>query len=210
MRRFLLSVIALLAALGAFAQIQDKTLRVDYIFSGTDKTAHIAVSSLSSFDRWAGRRVNLDQVPLKGNGQICMSDAASGQILYRMSFSTLFQEWQATEEATRTSRAFQNVFLLPMPENPVNITVVLYDLKGVPAATLTHPVDPSDILIRPLGENPPKTVDIHRGGSYDGCIDIVIVPEGYTASQMDLFLEDCAKAWQSFLSHEPFGSRQDK
>ena len=205
----MLSVIALLAALVAGAQIQDKTLRADYIFSGTDSTAQIAVSSLSCFDTWAGRRVNMDQVPLKGNGQICMSDAASGKVLYRMSFSTLFQEWQATEEATRTSRAFQNVFLLPMPSAPVNITVELYDFKGVLSASLTHPVDPSDILIRPLGQKPPQTVDIHRGGSYQDCIDIVMVPEGYTASQMDLFLEDCAKAWQSFVAHEPFGNRQD-
>ena len=209
MRKVLLSVIALLAALVAGAQIQDKTLRADYIFSGTDSTAQIAVSSLSCFDTWAGRRVNMDQVPLKGNGQICMWDAASGKVLYRMSFSTLFQEWQATEEATRTSRAFQNVFLLPMPSAPVNITVELYDFKGVLSASLTHPVDPSDILIRPLGQKPPQTVDIHRGGSYQDCIDIVMVPEGYTASQMDLFLEDCAKAWQSFVAHEPFGNRQD-
>ncbi len=209
MRRFLLIFIALVAALGAVAQPWDRTLRVDYIFSGTDKTAQIAVSSLSSFDTWAGRRVNMDEVPLRGNGQICMSDAASGRVLYRMSFSTLFQEWQATEEATRTARAFQNVFLLPMPAAPVNITVELYDFKGSPAASLTHPVDPSDILIRPIGAQPQQTVDIHRGGSYEDCIDIIMVPEGYDAFQMDVFLEDCAKAWQSFISHEPFGSRQD-
>ena len=209
MRRFLLTLIALVAALGAVAQPWDRTLRVDYIFSGTDKTAQIAVSSLSSFDTWAGRRVNMDEVPLRGNGQICMSDAASGRVLYRMSFSTLFQEWQATEEATRTARAFQNVFLLPMPAAPVIITVELYDFKGAPAASLTHPVDPSDILIRPIGIQPQQTVDIHRGGSFEDCIDIVMVPEGYDAFQMDVFLEDCAKAWQSFISHEPFGSRQD-
>ena len=62
MRKVLLSVIALLAALVAGAQIQDKTLRADYIFSGTDSTAQIAVSSLSCFDTWAGRRVNMDHV----------------------------------------------------------------------------------------------------------------------------------------------------
>ncbi len=200
----------LFIALGAGAQLQDKTLRADYIFSGTDKTAQIALSSLSSFDTWAGRRVNMDRVLLRGNGQICMSDAASGQVLYRMSFSTMFQEWQATEEATRVSKAFQNVFLLPMPESPVSITVELYDFKGEISATLTHPVDPSDILIRPIGAKPPRTVDIHRGGSPADCIDIVMVPEGYTESEMDVFLRDCAAAWQSFLNHEPFGSMQDR
>ena len=210
MRRVLLSVIAVLAVLSASAQFLDRTLRVDYIFSGTDKTAQIAVSSLGSFDTWAGRRVNMDKVPLKGNGQICMADAASGQVLYRMSFSTLFQEWQATEEATRVSKAFENVFLLPMPSSPVNITVELFDLKGNPAASLIHPVDPSDILIRPIGASPPATVDIQRGGSPSDCIDIVIVPEGYTDSELDAFLDDARAAWQSFLNHEPFNSMKDR
>ena len=210
MRRVLFFVIAFFYALAASAQLQDKTLRVDYIFSGTDKTAQISVSSLSSFGTWAGRRVNMDKVPLKGNGQICMADAATGEVLYRMSFSTLFQEWQATEEATRVTKAFENVFLMPMPDSTVNITVELYDFKGSPAATLTHTVDPSDILIRPAGANPPQTVDIHRGGSPSDCIDIVILPEGYTESEMDRFLEDARAAWQSFLGHEPFGAMQDR
>ena len=45
---------------------QDKTLRVDYILSGTDKTQEIAVYELLSFDGWAGRRVNMDSAAVKG------------------------------------------------------------------------------------------------------------------------------------------------
>ena len=80
-----------------------------------------------------------------------MTAASSGDTLYRTSFSTLFQEWQATEEATKTRRSFENVFLVPMPTLPVNITVELYDFHKKVVASLTHPVDPSDILIRPKG-----------------------------------------------------------
>ena len=49
---------------------QDKTLRIDYIFSGTDKVQEISLDEMSSFDGWAGRRVNMDEVPVRGNGQI--------------------------------------------------------------------------------------------------------------------------------------------
>ena len=94
---------------------QEQTLRVDYMFSGTDKTAVISLDEMSCFDGWAGRRTNLKEVPVRGNGQICMTDAQTGDTLYRMSFSTLFQEWQTTEEATRVNKSFENVFLLPMP-----------------------------------------------------------------------------------------------
>ena len=48
MRRFVLTIIAVLMAAGLYAQ--DKTLRVDYIFSGTDKATEISLERLYSFD----------------------------------------------------------------------------------------------------------------------------------------------------------------
>ena len=90
MRHIFLSLLSLLSIVGLNAQ--DMTLRADYIFSGTDKTQEIALDELSCFDGWAGRRVNLDSIPVRGNGQISMTDPVSGEVLYRQSFSTLFQE----------------------------------------------------------------------------------------------------------------------
>ena len=109
---------------------QDKTLRIDYIFSGTDKVQEISLDEMSSFDGWAGRRVNMDEVPVRGNGQIVMTDKTNGEILYRQSFSTLFQEWQTTEEATRVRKSFENVFLLPMPSVKAEVKIELYGFKG--------------------------------------------------------------------------------
>ena len=56
------------AASFAGGRLEDRTLRLDYIFSGTDKTCDIALSQLRSIDGWAGRRANLDKLPLRGNG----------------------------------------------------------------------------------------------------------------------------------------------
>ena len=66
MKNILLALSAVLLSVIAAAQTQ--TLRVDYIFSGTDKIAEIALDELTCFDGWAGRRVNLDKVPVRGNG----------------------------------------------------------------------------------------------------------------------------------------------
>jgi hypothetical protein len=96
---------------------------VDYIFSGTDKASEISLDEMSRFDGWAGRRHNLKEVPVRGNGQIMMTDAQSGDTLYRQSFSTLFQEWQTTEEATKVRKSFENVFLLPMPLTKAKVRI---------------------------------------------------------------------------------------
>ena len=191
------------------SRLTDKTLRIDYVFSGTDKECIIAVDELQSLEGWAGRRTNMKDVPLRGNGQILMTEASSGDTLYRNSFSTLFQEWQATEEATRIRKSFKNVFLLPMPAVKVNVSVQLYDFYDKVAAALTHPVDPEDILIRPKGNDNPSRY-IHHSGPSEQCIDVVILAEGYTEAEMDIFYADAQEAADALFSHEPFKSLKDR
>ena len=190
--------------------VSTKTLRLDYIFSGTDKTQEIALDEMYSFDGWAGRTVNMDKAPLRGNGQISLTDKASGQVLYVQSFSTLFQEWQTTEEATRVRKSFENVFLLPMPVSPVVVKVELYNFRGGVSASLVHEVDPSDILIRSLNSAPAEHTYLLKSGSPSECIDVVILAEGYTADEMSVFYEDASKTVEAILSHNPFGQYKDK
>ena len=215
MRKILLVSILLCSSALLSAQtfyedhFQENTLRVDYIFSGTDKTCDIALGELKRLDGWAGRRVNMTEVPLRGNGQLLMTDAASGDTLYRMSFCTLFQEWQATEEATRVRRSFENVFLLPMPAKPANIEVKLFDFHENVAGRMTHTVDPSDILIRPVKVETPYRELLHSGDPKEK-IDVAIMAEGYTEAEMDIFYRDAQATVDALLSHEPFASMKDR
>ncbi len=208
------------AATFAGGRLEDRTLRLDYVFSGTDKTCDIALAHLKSLEGWAGRRVNLDKLPLRGNGELTMTDRESGDTLYRTSFSTLFQEWQATQEATRVRRSFENVFLVPMPSKPVDIRVQLFDFHDNVVASLSHPVDPADILIKPAGgwdasrgaaagEDGDGWRVLHRSGSPEEKIDVVILAEGYASSEMELFYKDARAAVESLFAHEPFGSMRD-
>ncbi len=195
-------------ALGASAQ--ERTLRVNYTFSGNSRESRIYLDDLNVTDGWAGRRVNMKDLYLDGNGQILMTDAQTGDTLYRNAFSTLFQEWQNTEEATQVDRSFENVFLLPMPQRKAVVEVKLTDNYNKVVASLRHTVDPEDILIRRIGRNPAKFKYLHKSGSPEQCIDVVIVPEGYTADEMDLFYKDAGIAVNSLLSHEPFRTFQER
>ena len=218
MKRALLVVLSMvLAGLTVLAgnntwndgRLLDKTLRIDYIFSGSDKDCDIAVAELLSLDGWYGRRVNMKEVPLRGNGQLMMTDKATGDTLYRMSFCTLFQEWQATEEATRVRKSFENVFLVPMPAAPAEITVKLFDFHENVSASLTHPVDPADILVRPVG-SAQRTRMLLDSGDPKEKIDVAILAEGYTEGEMDIFFKDAENAVENLLRHEPFKSMKDR
>lgn len=209
MKKFFLLCLVLMPVFFADAAVGpglrlDTTLRLDYIFSGTAADAVIALDEMSCFSGWAGRVHNLDSVAVRGNGQISMADASTGEILYRQSFSALFQEWQATEEATRVCRSFENVFLMPMPSSKVAVKVELYDFRGGVSASAEHIVDPDDILIRRLSAGPAPHRHLLRNGASSECIDVAIVAEGYTADEQDLFYADAAAAMDAILGHEPF------
>ena len=207
MRQVVIALFMMMSAISMSAQTQ--TLRVDYMFSGTDKSVEISLDEMSCFDGWAGRRVNMDKVPVRGNGQICMTDLQSGDTLYRMSFSSLFQEWQTTEEATQVRKSFENVFLFPMPETKAMVKIELYDFWDNVVASLNHPVDPSDILIRQLTPTAPEHRYLLKSGCPEEKIDVVIVAEGYTEEEMDTFYADAQVAMDAILAHEPFGKYKE-
>ena len=209
MRQFI-STVLFLSCLLMSAQAQEKTLRVDYVFSGTDKATEISLERLYSFDGWAGRTVNLDRVPVKGNGQISMTDVATGKVIYMQSFSTLFQEWKTTEEATKLRKAFENTFLLPMPSAKAAVKVELYDFFGNVCASLNHIVDPSDILIKRMKPEPAPHRYLLKSGSPQEKIDVAIVAEGYTAEEMDQFYRDAQTAVDAILAHAPFAQYKDR
>ncbi len=185
----------------------DATLRIDYIFSGNVDEQHIAVDELCRMPKWYGKRQHLSEIPIEGNGQIIVRDHRSQQVIYRNSFSTLFQEWLSYDEAKSNTQAFQNVFLTPMPKDTVDVTIELYDSHRTIMSALTHMVVPTDILIRHLGEKgvtPYETIQEAEDPSH--CIHIAFISEGYQENEMTTFMQDCLTAYRAMFSHEPFKS----
>ena len=128
MKQFCCTLLFFLATLTSYAQnfadfFQDKTLRVDYIFTGDANRQAIYLDELSQLPSWAGRQHHLSELPLAGNGQIIVKDVATGQCIYKTSFSSLFQEWLSTDEARTTAKGFENTFLLPFPKKTVEVEI---------------------------------------------------------------------------------------
>ena len=204
--------LALSAALSLPVQAQqfddffeNKTLRTDYIFTGDAHKQEVYLDELSALPQWAGRKHHLNELPLAGNGEITMKDKASGQVIYRTSFSSLFQEWLGEKEATRVKKGFENSFLLPFPKKEVMVTVELKNAHHQVCASLTHEVRPNDILIHHRGNariTPHRY--LHQSGNLEDCIDVAILAEGYTEAEMDLFYKDAEATCEALFNHEPF------
>lgn len=189
----------------------DKTLRIDYLFTGNAHQQSIVLDGLTSLPQWAGRRHNLADLPLQGNGKVTVRDKATGKVIYRTSFSSLFQEWIGENEAKTVTRGYENTFLVPFPKQKVAITAELTDNRHEVAASFTHDVDPADILIhnRGIKSITPHRYLLHNGNSAE-CIDVAILAEGYTPAEMDLFYEDAQKACNALFDHAPFTQNKKK
>lgn len=189
---------------------QDKTLRLDYTFSGDNLSQYIFLDEMKWIDHWYGRRVNMDSLLLLGNGQLCLKDSATGRVIYQYSFSTLFQEWQTTEEASRLQKSFENVFLVPFPKRPADVHITLTDSHNRVRGELTHHINPQDILIRPAADNSIEWKYLVKSGDSKEKIDVAFVSEGYLMKEKEVFLQDCRDCIEALKAHEPFKSMADR
>ena len=190
---------------------EDKTLRIDYNFAGNAHQQEIAVDQLNVSPHWYGKRQRLAELPLEGNGQITVRSHKTGQVIYRHSFSTLFQEWLSYPEAQNVRKSFENVFLVPMPKDTVDVTLDLRNNRREVMASLTHQVVPTDILIRRIGEKdvtPYETIQEAKDSQH--CIHVAYLAEGYQQDEMSTFIDDVRVAMEALFEHEPFKSLRDR
>lgn len=189
----------------------DSTLRIDYIFAGNAQQQFIAVDQLSVMPKWYGKKHRLKELPIEGNGQITVRHHRTQEVIYRNSFSTLFQEWLTYDEAKHTMKSFENVFLIPMPKDTIDVTVNLNNNCRQTLVSTTHTVIPSDILIRHIGEKditPYQTLQMPQ--DTNRCIHIAYLAEGYTPDEMDVFIKDAQQANDALFAHEPFRSMKNR
>src|SRR5512142_3194325 len=110
--------LAVLLALSA----SPRTFRVDYFHTGT-----------AAEERFSLDRLVLEPLPFPGNparpvddtnlGKYLFEvhDLASNRLLYSRGFSSIFGEWELTDEARRTARTFSESVRFPAPERPVQV-----------------------------------------------------------------------------------------
>ena len=148
---------------------------------------------------------------MEGNGQITVRNHSTKRVVYRNSFSTLFQEWLSYDEAKTTRKAFENVFLIPMPKDTVDVTVELRNNRKEVIAAFTHTVSPGDILIKRIGFNDVTPyITLQHAADTTKCINIAYVAEGYTPEEMETFINDARTANDAIFAHEPFASMKDR
>ena len=200
-------IFSLLVLCASFAvAAQPETMRVDYYHTG-DLT-----SEVFSLDR-----VVIEPLPWPGNlaqsidktayGKYCFEvrDQKTKNVLYSRGFSSIYGEWETTDEAKTMTRTFQESFRFPAPTSTVEIVLKKRDAKNVFHDVWTTTIDPQDQFVdRSKPTAPAPVLTIQKTGDPETKVDFLILGDGYTAAEAKKFEADAKRLTEVLFSTSPF------
>ncbi len=195
-------------AMAAMAQ-SPATLRVDIQHAGN-----------ASEERYAIERVVVEPLPWAGNptqpidnsnrgvNLFEVVDKASGMRLYSRGYSNIFGEWRSTEEAKTIERSFQESLRFPMPAAPVIVRIFTRDKNNNFAPSWSIDIDPGALdVVREQPPAPAQPIKIHYSGPSEKKVDLLIIGDGYMATEMDKFEADARRMTAHLFTVSPYKER---
>jgi hypothetical protein len=218
MKRILLAAAAsLLLAPVSTSQVQydrfftDMTMRVDYYHTGTKGEEYYSLDRVYKEGKWPGSRTNLLDTLNLGEYLVRVYDQASTALIFSRGFSTIFNEWQTTDEATKGMyRTFSESVRMPYPQRAVQVTIArrnaLMHYQEL-ASFYIDPADPSQV-VKEKRPSPFKVTPLMNSGDPATKVDIVIIGDGYARADMDKFRKDAERFNNAMFATQPFKSRK--
>jgi hypothetical protein len=211
----LLAIVLILSSVRIFAAgfdqyFENRTLRIDYTHAGDATSDEYFIDELKAEPFWGGSHENLIDNMSYGIYLFKVFDQASNTLLYSRGYCTLFDEWQATAEAKITRRSFSETVVMPFPKKNVRVEFYTRNHKGGYDKKFEYVVDVKSYFITPERKYKFPVYDAYISGDPKNCVDIVILPEGYTAQEMDKFKADCKKFVDGLFTFDPYSKNKSK
>ena len=187
----------------------NQSLRVDFILSGNSSNQEVSLFRLCRDQGWYGSPQQLISPFNYGEYRYFLIHARSGDTLYSKGFSTLFEEWRTTNEAKYKTRAFQQTLVMPFPRENSRIVIEGRKRDGAFTLLLDETINPKQIdLNKPARTN--QVIKILHGDDLPAHrADLLIIAEGYSMNELDLFETEARKLTKALLNTEPYKSLQN-
>ena len=209
-------IISLLFISAIFSQnefenyFQNKTLRLDYFHTGDKENEFYSFDELIEEPYWGGSKINLVDKFEYGKYKFMVFDEKSNELIYSRGYSTLFNEWQTTEEAKHTVKSFSETVVFPYPNNPVRVEFYSRNNKNELVKKFEYKIDPENYFIKIERVDEYESFDVVISGDPSVKVDIVIIPDGYTSDEMETFKNDCIEFAGYLFNSSPFKENESK
>ncbi len=185
------------------------TLRLDYDHAGTARDESFALDGLRREGPWPGSRTNLVDPRNLGAYRFEVRDRETNRVLFAQGFSSIYGEWESTDEAKSVRRSFHESVRFPFPLRPVQVTLLKRSPDNAFREAASFLVDPGAQEIRrePL-RGVGKVWTLFENGSPETKVDLLILGDGYTAAEMQTFHDDARRLVEVLFSTPPFRERR--
>jgi hypothetical protein len=130
--------------------------------------------------------------------------STDGTCMFRRGYSSMFNEWKTSEEAKTEFQCFEESVLIPWYDGMSTVVFSWRDKVNVwhiqKSVNLDYNTFSKNIVDIP--SFPVKEIVIK--GSTQDKLDILFIPEGYTAEEMDNFIIDCENTIDYIMKSSPF------
>lgn len=189
---------------------ENKTLRLDYYHTGDSVNDYYSFDELIEEPYWGGSKVNLIDKFDYGKYKFVVKDEKSGEEIYTRTYSTLFSEWQTTDEAKTTTKTFSETITFPFPKKVVVVEFYSRDRRNILHKKFEYKVDPNNYFIKKERTQQFENFKVLYNGDPSNKVDIVIIPDGYTKDEMQKFKDDCNKFSGFLFKTTPYKQNKDK
>lgn len=187
----------------------DRTMRVDYYHTGGMGLEVVALDRIVSDGPWNGSVTHLADDTGLGAYMFEVIDGGTGAILYSRGFASIYGEWETTSEASSAHQTFHESLRFPWPRRMVEIVLKKRDADGGFHEIWSYSVDPDSRLANPAAPMVEGSVwPLLENGPPREKVDLVLLGEGYAASEMSKFHADAQRLVDRLFATEPFRSRK--
>ncbi len=190
----------------------DTTLRVDLYHSGTKGSESFSLDRSQLEGGWPGSKINLIDTMSLGEYQVRVYDRVTGRLIYSRGYSTIFNEWQTTNEAASgMQRTFSETVRFPRPRRAIQITIARRQKNMTFRELFSVVVDPADPpqISKKVHKSRHRVTGLMENGHPAEKVDIVIIGDGYSPEDQQKFHEDAEHFNRVLFETLPFSARKD-
>lgn len=207
---FLAFITASMAQTDFDAYFHNKALRLDYFHTGNDKTDMYSFDQMYEEPYWGGTKKNLIDPFNYGSYRVMVYDSASNKLIYSRGYSTLFSEWQTTDEAKITQKTFSETVTFPFPKKTVRVELNTWTRARVMEKKFEYYINPGNKFISKEKKKSYPLYKVVESGSSENKVDLIILPDGYSKDEMEKFRRDCDKFAGYLFNSSPFKENKNK
>lgn len=205
---------ALLLCLSLFAKAQweenfeNASLRIDYYHSGRYQVDYFSLQSCQKLPFYSGSHTYLIDKTNNGAYKVALFDRKSKQMIFSKGFSSLFNEWQSSEEAKNMCGNYEETVIVPYPKNDVDI--VFFSRDSLNGWQEVFRQQFSEELLVDYYKHSYNIIPLHKvNRKIEQRMDLVFLPVGYTKEEKEKMFKDLNNFALWMFDQEPYKSRAD-